>query len=142
MSNEVLCALKMRDSNKLGFLTWLSLLSDSSLKVNKCTSIAKFRLLVDQFITGKSSDDLSKDHVDDALSALMMCFPANRYSNLKGSYSASKNRDKFGTSSMTLSSKNISRIQDYVKLWSVNSSDCAISKILDIVDKQTNSGKA
>lgn len=138
MSNEVLDALKMRDSNKRGFLSWLSLLSDSSLKVNKCTSITKFRSLADKFVTDKGTDDFSKVLVDDALCSLMSCFPSNRYSKLKGSYSASKNRDKFDTSSMTLSSKNIRRIQDYVHLWGVNSSDCAVSKILDIVDEQTH----
>ncbi|MDA0146403.1 hypothetical protein OCT63_19440 [Vibrio sp. RW] len=136
MSSEVLRALKMREWNKQGFLTWLASLNETSLKVNKCTSITKFKQLSSEVLERQSRRNLSATEVDDALSALLPYFPLNRLNNLKGSYSASKNRDKAETSSMTLSTKNIGRIQEYVSLWNLGSNDSAITRILDICDSQ------
>jgi len=136
MSSEVLHALKMRDGNKPGFLKWLVSLNDASLKLNKCTSISGFRSLTGSLFSAIEASEMSLKEVDDSITLIMAFFPLNRYNNLKGSYSAFKNRDKSESSSMTLSQNNIRRIQEYVTLWDLGSNNSAVTRMLDMIDSQ------
>lgn len=137
MSKAVLENLAMRNSNKQGFINWLVSLSDSSLELNKCSSISKFRKIctdIDDTQTNDSSLD-SDAILDKTLITLLGQFPSGRIKNLKSSYFAKTNRDRKSSSSMALSLGTIERVQAYGLKWNSTSSEEALKKILDIVDR-------
>lgn len=134
MSKGPLDILAMRNSNKPGFLQWLVSLSDSSLELNKCSSISKFRKLSSKFDKSKLDGVDIDVRVDKHLIELLGQFPCSRIKNLKSSYFAKTNRARKSSSSMALSLSTIDRVQAYSTMWNSPSNEEALKKILDIVD--------